>query len=96
MPTTEVVKDIVVKIMVELLEIFAILTSKIQRGRASELIPGHMFPVVDRGSERSRKNIFKKFLRRKCIEDSLSRLDRLTWDAIEIMKASGTEEDKRT
>ena len=52
MPTTEAVKDIVVKIMVELLEIFAILTSKIQRGRASELIPGHMFPVVDRGSER--------------------------------------------
>ena len=98
-PTTEAVKDIVVKIMVELLEIFAILTSKIKlgqaQGQASELIPDHVFPVVDRGSESSRKNFLKKFIRRKRIEDSLSRLDRLTWEAIATMKASGAEEEKR-
>ena len=34
-PTTEAVKDIVVKIMVELLEVFAIMTKEI-KGRASE------------------------------------------------------------
>ena len=86
--------------MVELLEIFAILTNEIKRGRASELIPDYMFPVVDRGSEMSRKNFFNKSIRRKrilkSIEDVLDRLDRLTSEAIEIMKAAGTEEEKRS
>ena len=45
-PTTEAVKDIVVKIMAELLEIFAIMTKEITQGRASELIPENMFPVL--------------------------------------------------
>ena len=36
-PTTEAVKDIMVKSMVELLEIFANMTKEIKRRRASEL-----------------------------------------------------------
>ena len=93
MPTTEAVKDIVVKIMVELLEVFAIMTKEIKQGRWSESAPDYMFPVIDRGSERSQKNLFKKFIRR--IEDALGRLNGLMQEAVEIMKAAGTEEEKR-
>ena len=97
MPTTEVVTDVVVKIMVELLETFAIMTKEIKLGRASELVPdtSYMFPVVDRDSERSRKNFFKKLIRREGFEDVLSRLDRLTQQAVEITKTASTEEEKR-
>jgi hypothetical protein len=38
-PTTEAMKDIIVKIMVEVLGLFAIVTKEIKQGRASELIP---------------------------------------------------------
>ena len=96
MPTTEAVKDIVVKIMVKLLEIFAIMTKEIRQGRASELTPDYMFPIVDRGSERSQKNVFKKLIRRMGFEDALRRLNRLVQEAVEIMKAAGTEEERRS
>ena len=49
-----------VKIMVELLEIFGIMTNEIKQGRGSELISDYMFPVVDRGTETSSKNIFQE------------------------------------
>ena len=94
-PTTEAVKDIVVKIMAELLEIFAIMTKEIKQGQSSESAPDYMFPVVDRGSERSQKNFFKKSIRRTGIEDALSRLNGLIQEAVEIMKAAGTEQEKR-
>ena len=95
MPMTEAVKDIVVKMMVELLEIFAIMTKEITQGRASELIPDNMFLAVDRATEMSRKDFFKKLFRSTSIVDALSRLHRLTQEAVEIMKAAGTEEEKR-
>ena len=85
-----------VKIMVELLEIFAIITKEIKPGRTSELVPDYMFPVVDTGTERSRKNFFKKSIRRESVEDALSRLNILTQEAVEIMKTAGTEEEKRS
>ena len=93
-PTTETVKDVLVEIMVELLETFAIMTKEIKQGRASELAPNDMFPVVDRVSARFRKNFFKKLIRRESVEEALRRMNRLTKEAIEIMKASGTEEGK--
>ena len=98
MPTTEPVKDIVVKMMAELLEIFAIMTKKTKEERASELISDDMLPAVDRGSERSRKNFFKELIRRNGmigIEEALNRLDTLTGNAVKIMKAAGTAEEKR-
>ena len=94
-PMTEAVKDIMVKIMAELLEIFAIITKEIKQGRSSESIPDDMSPVADRGSETLNK-IFKILIGSKGIEDALRRLDRLTQDAVEIMKAAGTEEEKRS
>ena len=52
--TTEAVKDIVVKIMVELLEILAIMMKEITQGRASELISDNMFLAIDGATEMSR------------------------------------------
>ena len=95
MPTTEAVKDIVIKMMVVLLEVFAIMTKDVKEGRASESVPDYMFPVVIRGPEMSRKSIFKKLIQRKGTKGALSRLNRLTREAVEVMKAAGTEEEKR-
>ena len=47
MPTTDAMKDIIVKIMVEVLGIFAIVTKEIKQGRASESIPSNILPVAD-------------------------------------------------
>ena len=38
MPTTEAMKDIIVKIMVEVFGLFGIVTKEVKRGRASELV----------------------------------------------------------
>ena len=54
-----------------------------------------MSPVDDRGSEKSLEKICKKLRGGKSIEHALSRLDRLTQEAVEIMKTAGTEEEKR-
>ena len=46
-PMTEAMMDIMVKIMVEVLDIFAIMTKEIKQGRASESFPstdGFRFP----------------------------------------------------
>ncbi|KAH9059851.1 hypothetical protein EDB87DRAFT_1822474 [Lactarius vividus] len=61
-PTTEAMKEIMVKIMVEVLGIFGILT-EMKQGRAT-----------DKYSER----YLKKLIGRRDIEDALGRLDRLT------------------
>ena len=42
-PMTEAMKGIMVKIMVEVLEIFAIMTKELRQGRASESIPNDRF-----------------------------------------------------
>ena len=43
---TESMKDIMVKIMAEVLDIFAIMTKEIKQGRASESIPDDRFPML--------------------------------------------------
>jgi len=73
-PTTEAMKDVIVKIMVEVLGIFAVVTKEMKQGRASESIPDDTFPVADRDSEK----YLKKLIGMKDIEDALSNLDRLT------------------
>ena len=92
-PMTDAMKDIMVKIMVEVLEIFAIMTKEIKQGRASASIPDHMFRVADRDSERHLKMFFNKLIGRKGIEDALSKLDRLTREevnmaAVQILKVA--------
>jgi hypothetical protein len=83
-PMTEAMKDIMVKIMVEVLEIFAIMTKEIKQGRTSESIPDDTFPVSDRDPERHLKKFFKKLIGRKGIEDALSKLDRLTQEEVNM------------
>ena len=43
---TDAMKDIMVKIMVEVLDIFAIMTKEIRQSRASKSIPDDRFPVL--------------------------------------------------
>ena len=82
-PTTEAMKDIIVKIMVEVLGIFAIVTKEMKQGRASELIRDTTLPVADRNSEK----YVKKLVGRKDIEDALSRLDRLSQEEARMATA---------
>ena len=95
MPTTDAVKVIVVKMMAALLEIFGIMTKETKEEPASELSPDDILPAVDRGSEKYCMDFCMELIRRNGIEDALNRLDRLTGNAIEIMKAAGTEEEWR-
>ena len=70
-PTTHAMEDIIVKISVEVLRIFTIVTKEVREGE-SELIRDTL-PVVENHSER-----YTKLIGRADIEDALSSLDRLT------------------
>ena len=67
-------REIIVKLMVEVLGIFAILTKEIKQGRASEPPSDSSSPLADRNPEK----YLKKLLGRTDIEDALGRLDKLT------------------
>jgi hypothetical protein len=73
-PTMEAMRDIIVKIMVEVLGIFAIVTKEMKQGRASESIFDDTLPVADRNSEK----YLKRLIGRTDLVDALNRLDRLT------------------
>ena len=45
-PTTEAMKDIIVKIMIEVLGIFGIVTKEMKQGRASESITADILPSL--------------------------------------------------
>jgi hypothetical protein len=76
-------KDIIVKVMVEVLRIFGIVTKEMKQGRASKSIPDDTLPVADRDSEK----YLKKLIGRRDIEDALSRLDRLTQEEARMATA---------
>ena len=82
-PTTEAMKDITVKIMIEVLGIFGIVTKEMRQGRASELIPDDTFPIADSVSEK----YLKKLIGRRDIEDALNRLDKLTQEEARMATA---------
>jgi hypothetical protein len=86
-PTTGAMKDIIVKIMVEVLGIFAIVTKEIKQGRASESFPNDAFSVANGDSETYLKKYFKKLIGMKDIEDALSRLDILTQEEVKMATA---------
>ena len=73
-PTMEAMKDIIGKIMIEVLEIFGIVTKEMKQGRASESLSDDTLPVADKDSEK----YLKRLIGRRDLEDALSRLDRLT------------------
>ena len=90
----EAMKDIILKIMVEVLGIFGIVTKGMKQGRASESIPDDTFPVADRNSEK----YVKRLIGRRDLEDALIRLDRLTqeegWMATaQVLKVAHRVED---
>jgi hypothetical protein len=93
-PTMEAMKDIIVKIMVEVLGIFGIVTKEMKQGRASESIPDDTFPVADRNLEK----YLKRLIGRTDLVDALNRLDRLTqeeaWMATaQVLKVAHRVED---
>ena len=73
-------QDIVVRIMAEVVEIFAIMTAEIIQGQSVESDPDDSSPIADRGSEKS----LKELNGRMDITDALSRLDGLTREAIKM------------
>ena len=83
MPTTEAMKDIIVKIMVEVFGIFGIVTKEMKQGRTSELIHDDALRIADRNSEK----YLKKLIGRRDIEDALGRLDRLTQEEARMATA---------
>ena len=76
-------KDIVVKIMVEVLGIFAIVTKEVKQGRASESILRDTSPVAHGDLEK----YLKKLIGRRDIEDALRRLDILTQEEARMATA---------
>ena len=93
-PTTEAMRDTIVKIMVEVLGIFAIVTKEIKLGRASEPTPDDSFPLADGSLEKYLKKLFG----RTDIEDALGRLDKLTQEEarmaiMEVLKVAHHVED---
>jgi hypothetical protein len=90
--------DIIVKIMVEVLNILGIATKEIKQGRTSEL-PIRLLRIgsTDRCSEK----YLKKLLGKMEIEDSLKRLDKLTQEevrmaAARLLKITDEVDDKVT
>ena len=82
-PTTEAMKVIIVKIMVEVLGIFRIVTKEMKQGRASEFTPDATLTITERASEK----FVKKLIGRRDIEDALNRLDRLTQEEARMATA---------
>ena len=94
-PTTEAMRDTIVKIMVEVLGIFAIVTKEIKQGRASEPTHDDLFLPADRKTEKYLKKLFG----RADIEDALGRLDKLTQEEarmaiMEVLKVAHNVEDR--
>ena len=80
----EAMTDIIVKIMVEVLHVFAIATEEIKQGRTSELpIRVLCIYLTDCCPEK----YLKKLLGKTEIEDSLKRLDKLTQDEVRMATA---------
>ena len=78
-PKLEALKDIIVKMMVEVLGVFAIMMKEMKQGRMGESNPHDTFSVTDRELEKYLTKFLKKLMRRKDrIEAALSEMDRLT------------------
>ena len=86
---TDAMMEMIVKIMIEVLNIFAIATREIKQGRASALLSVILHLVANLYSAK----FLKKLTGKKEMEDALKRLDKLTQDearmaAAEILKLS--------
>ena len=81
----EAMTDIIVKIMVEVLNVFAIATKEIRQGRTSKLLIIHVLHI---GFTVGLPEAYlKKLLGKTEIEDALKRLDKLTQDEFRMAMA---------
>jgi len=69
--------DMIIKIMLELLSVFALATKQIKQGRPSECATTYTLPVAQCATAKFAKKLFFK---EREIETVLQRLDRLTQD----------------
>jgi hypothetical protein len=83
-PPTDAMTDIIVKIMVEVLNILAIATKETKQGRTSEVT--RWMQCLDSAHAWSEKYL-KKLVGRTDIEDALKRLDKLTQDEVRMATA---------
>ena len=82
---TVAMKDIIVKIMVEVISILGIITKEIRQGRT-----GMRFPIdiiIFQKLDLFKVRYFKKLLGRKDVEDALRRLDKLTQEEARMAAA---------
>ncbi len=77
--------DVIVKIMVEVLSIFAIATKEIKQGRASTLFPSYTLISFFIGFYSEK--YLKRLVGRRDIEDALQRLDKLTQEEARMATA---------
>ena len=75
---TEVIKPVIVKIIVEALGIFAILTKEIKQGKTSQSITDRTSSVADRDAVTYLKKYLQRLIGRADIEGALEKLRRLT------------------
>ena len=80
---TAAMKDIIVKIMVEVISILGIVTKEIREGRTSKPFPIDISPKPDHYAEK----YFKKLFGMKGVEDALQRLDKLTQEEARMAAA---------
>ena len=76
-------KDIIVKIMVEVLSILGIVTKEVRQGRTSMSVLFDLSPKIDLCAER----YLKKLIGRKDVENALQRLDKLTQEEARMAAA---------
>ena len=82
-PLAPAMSDILMKIMVEVLGVFALATKQIKQGRLSELLGGYILRTTEQVSAK-----FAKKLLGECeTEAILQRLDRLTHDEARVTAA---------
>ena len=94
-PPTDAMTDMIIEIMVEVLNIFAIATKEMKQGRASMLLRGD----VQLLAKLCPAKYFKRLMGRKDIEDALKRLDKLTQEearlaSAQILRLAHSIEDK--
>ena len=80
---TVAMKDIIVKIMVEVLSILGIMTKEVKQGKMSASYRVDIYPNADHRAE----TFFKKLVGRKDVEDALQRLDHLTQEEARMAAA---------
>jgi hypothetical protein len=73
-PPTDAMKELIVRIMVQVLEILAVATKEIKQRFSSELVVAHIWQLTHLRTER----FVKKLMGRTDIKDALEKLDKLT------------------